>query len=150
MTLNEIRTSLLQQHADLAVRIEETRKAALRWSLGETAHDDVRACLAGLVDAVRAHNSREEDALRMVLPTIDAWGPARTEVMIEQHVAEHQEVYAALLDVVAPTAATDCGSASASVLRLLDRMKDHIAHEERVFLGADVLSDELKVDAFGG
>ena len=39
-----------------------------------------------------------EEGLKTVLPTIDAWGKVRKEVMLEEHVAEHSDLYGALAE----------------------------------------------------
>ena len=93
------------------------------------------------------HNAAEEEALKSILPTLDVWGPVRHEVMIEQHVEEHSELYATLVEA---SIAVDPAAAAASIVKLLDRMLDHMAHEEKAFLGADVLTEEPKSDGFGG
>jgi hemerythrin len=146
-TLNEIRTTLLQQHAEIGVHIEETRAATAKWLKKEADYAQLRGCLARLANSVRMHNADEEEALRTVLPTLDVWGPVRTEVMLEEHGAEHSELYATLMEA---SVTSDPATAAAGIVRLLDRMVEHMAREEKAFLGADVLTEEPKSDGFGG
>lgn len=146
-TLNEIRTTLLQQHADIRAHIEETRAATAQWLKEEADYERLRGCLARLANAVRMHNAAEEEVLRTVLPTLDVWGPVRIEVMLEEHVSEHSELYAALVEA---SVAVDPAEAAATIVKLLDRMVDHIAREEKAFLSADVLTEEPGSDGFGG
>lgn len=148
MTPSEIRKELLEQHAQLRAKIEATRTAAARWQQDEAARDELRSSLAVLADGVRAHNRREEELLREVIPTADAWGPARAEVMREEHVEEHKEMYEALIDAGAAPGAT---AGVPPVLTLLGKMEEHMKREERSFLGADVLRDDaVTPDFFGG
>jgi hypothetical protein len=148
MTPSEIRKELLDQHAGLRTKIDATRVAAERWKVGETAREELRSCLAVLADGVRAHNRREEELLHDLIPSADAWGPARAEVMQETHVQEHKDLYEALIDA---GAAADATSGVPPVLKLLEQMTEHMKREESSFLGADVLRDDaVTPDFFGG
>jgi hypothetical protein len=137
-TLREIRATLLTQHAGIRARIAETREA-----ITTTDDERLRQCLGRLADAFRTHNVAEEDALKSVLPTIDAWGKERRDVMLSEHVNENSELYSALVE-------NSTASTAAHVATLLDRMVEHMAVEERTFLGADLLTDEVKTDGAGG
>lgn len=141
-TLSEIRTILLKQHADIRAQIDETREAA-RASDGQRQG----GCLARLASMMHLHNAVEESALRAILPTLDAWGPVRQKTMLDEHVAEHAELYATLVEA---SGAADPAAASGSIIKLLDQMLVHIAHEEKEFLGAELLTDEMLCDGFGG
>jgi hemerythrin len=141
-TLSDIRTTLLKQHADIRAQIEETREAAA----GKDAVRQ-RACLARLVDTMQRHNVAEESVLRAILPTLDAWGPVRQKTMLDEHLAEHTELFATLVEA---SCAPDPTAASGVIVKLLDRMLVHMAHEEKEFLGAELLTDETPCDGFGG
>lgn len=141
-TLSEIRTILLSQHADIRALVEETRAAAAG---GDVEHQ--RGCLARLASLVQTHNSGEEAALKAILPSLDAWGPVRQKTMLDEHVAEHGELYATL---VAASAAADATAAAGAIVKQLDKMLAHMALEEREFLGAELLTDDTLCDGFGG
>lgn len=148
MKPSDIRTELLLQHETLRDRIRVARAVAERCVAGEEARDELLALLTRLTDAVRAHNAREEELMSRVFPELDGWGPIRHEVMNEEHILEHEKLVNALI-------ATNGHSSGATVARvalsLFDEMAAHMAREEKVFLGADVLSDdEPPPDAFGG
>jgi Hemerythrin HHE cation binding domain len=148
MTLNEIRATLLAQHAALRAEIEEARRGAERWKQGDWSRERMQACLQHLAAELRAHNACEERLLREVIPTIDAWGQARSDVMTEVHLDEHRNLCAGL---IGSTISRDAERGSATILLLLDAMVDHMNHEENIFLAADVLTDDIgPVDAFGG
>lgn len=141
-TLSDIRRVLLEQHADIREQIEETRAA----STGADAERQ-RGCLARLVDTMQRHNVAEESALRSILPTLDAWGPVRQRTMLDEHMTEHAELFATLVEA---SCAPGPAAASDAIVKLLDRMLVHIAHEEKEFLGAELLTDETPCDGFGG
>jgi len=137
--LSEIRAILMDEHADIRAQIEEARAAS---ASSDTARQ--RACLARLATTMQLHNAHEEAALRAILPSIDAWGPQRQKTMLDEHLAEHAELYATLV------AASSNAESSGAIVKLLDEMVVHIAREEKEFLGADLLTDEMLCDGFGG
>lgn len=148
MKPSEIRKELLGQHQDLRVRIAQARDVVARCQRKEAGSDDLHRALVHVADAVRMHNQREEELMRDVLPTLDAWGPVRKEVMLEEHVVEHAEIYDALMHA---TQGSDLEKAAASALALFDHMGEHMAREEKVFLSADLLDDlGAPPDTFGG
>lgn len=142
-TLKEIRTTLLQQHADIRACIEVTRRAVSDAKLDDAV---LRDSLSRLADVVRMHNAAEEEALQKVLPTIDAWGAVRKDVMVAEHVNEHSEIYGALVGAgrLSP------GETKVNISELLDKMSSHMDLEEKTFLGADLLTEDAKVDGYGG
>src|SRR4029077_18845636 len=85
MTASEIRTELLGQHQEIRLMIETTREAARRTQSDTSARSDLSACTVRLAHCIRTHNRREEEVLRELLRTIDAWGPERVQIMEEQH-----------------------------------------------------------------
>jgi len=146
MTPSEIRAELLGQHARLRSLIDETRAIAERARQGEAVGDALRDGVARLATAMRDHNAREEELLGGILPTVDAWGPARAEIMDETHRREHDELYEVLLGI--RTAPREL--AGAGVTALFDRLLEHMAREEKTLLGEDVLKDDTVVVEFGG
>jgi hypothetical protein len=128
--------------------LQTTQEAALRWARAEAPRDEAQDGVVHLLDALRRHNLREEELLRGVLPTVDPWGRARAEIMSEEHVAEHRELYAALSAIVE---GDNAAVFARKVSTLRDQLLEHMAREEKGFLGEDALHDEeLGVDAFGG
>ena len=147
-SLAQARIELLAQHQDLRAKMDATQAAAARCTRGEPAHGELNTCIARLADGLHRHNAREDELLRGIMPTIDAWGPARAEIMNEAHVREHLEVYRALVDA---GAASDPVAAATTALRLIEQIAAHMDHEEKSFLGPDVLRDDAgPADPFGG
>lgn len=138
-TLSETRKILMEEHAAIRAQIEETRAAT---AIPDTARQ--RACLARLASAMQLHNAHEEAALKAILPSIDAWGPLRQKTMLDEHLAEHAELYATLVEASSAVESAD------AIVKLLDKMLVHIEREEKEFLGAELLTDEMLCDGFGG
>lgn len=148
MTPSEIRRELLEQHREVRARMDDARGAITRWKGGSPARDAVQVALALLADAVRKHNRREEELLRDIIPTVDAWGPARAEIMVEEHAKEHAELHAALIEA---GSAPDSEKASAILDALVTNLGEHMTREEKILLSEDVLHDDQLVrDYFGG
>jgi predicted ThiF/HesA family dinucleotide-utilizing enzyme len=140
-----MRTELLGQHQGLRALIEETRQALL--GDDATKRPALRECIGRLGAALRAHNAREEMLLRELLHSVDAWGPARVEIMDETHVEEHDGLLRALLG--ATGGATP--ESAAEVTRVLDRLEKHMAREEEIILAENVLRDDnVVIDYIGG
>jgi hypothetical protein len=148
MTPSEIRVELLGQHAALRLMIQETCQVAERTGRGELLHEELRTLAVRLADGLRAHNRREEELLRRIIVTIDAWGPVRDAILSEQHVKEHNDLEAAL--VLAGTESSDAAAAAGSLVARLNHVLDHMAREEKAVLAADVLRDDtIVIDYFG-
>jgi hypothetical protein len=134
---SEIGTELRDQHHAIRAAMAETREVAVRARAGSAAADELHASLRHLAEMVHAHNLREEELLRNVIPALDAWGPARAAVMTDEHIGEHTRLYTALLTIPHTPAET----AGVGVLALIALMAEHMDREESAFLGA-VLRDD--------
>jgi hypothetical protein len=82
--------------------------------------------------AFDAHNRFEEQLLRPVLLDADAFGEVRVERMCEEHVGEHRAIRAQL--------GTE---ATADLRAVIASLRAHLDAEERYFLSAKVLRDDL-------
>jgi len=141
MTLSEIRAELLGQHAGLRSLVGELRPLAEKLRRGEATGDALREGIVRLASAFSEHSAREEALLRHIIPTVDAWGAVRAEIMDETHQKEHAELERALR---IPKLAGNV------VSELFDRILEHMEVEERSFLGEDVLRDDQVLVEFGG
>lgn len=147
MTPGEIRTAMLAEHAEARAMIRRCEELAASVRAGGDTRDELRATLGRLADVLRAHNDREEELLREIIPTVDAWGPARASVMVEQHHLEHHALHAAI--VGARDGLDDAAPASLEAL-LADLIK-HMNREEEAFLSDEVLRDDaVAMYYFGG
>lgn len=147
MKPSEIRRALLCEHAAIRASVARLRGVAdsVAWGAPPRA---LRDTLADLADLVRMHNLREEALMTNVFPMLDGWGRIREEVMRDEHVSEHDEIYEALLRA---GATPDPRISAATANLLCDRLLMHMLREERVFLAEDVLSDDDQpADSFGG
>ncbi len=144
MNPSEIRKELLGQHEALRAIMDGLRDLAGRVRLGEPLDIAMHEGMVRLATALAEHNAREEELLRDLIPTADAWGPARVELMDETHCQEHAE----LEDMLAAIREAPVGFLE--MMTLFERLLEHMALEERDLLAADVLKDELiVVDASG-
>ncbi len=139
MNLREIRIALLDEHAAIRAILCDAIVAVERCRRGVPARDELHAALGRLSTAIAAHNAHEEELLREIVPKLDAWGAVRTEVMLEEHLQEHEELSAA---VHAAGTTADVGTAVLAVERLTMQMREHMANEELTFLGEELLNDD--------
>jgi hypothetical protein len=148
MRPSEIRDELLAQHASLRGRLETARLAVARWASGEVSPSNLRLELAGLVRALESHNRLEEQMLRETVRTIDAWGPARVEIMTEAHAFEHRDLCDAVITV---SLAGHRRNGVKEFDKCRRRLLEHMAREEETFLNASVLrDDDVSIDAEEG
>lgn len=139
MKPSEIRDELITQHRGLRTRIDEARLASARWARGEASQSHVRDALAELAEALREHNLHEERALRQLIRSMDAAATAREEMMDDEHVREHRDIFDRLIRV--GSAATP-GEAGRELESFCSRVLAHMTWEEKAFLNNSVLQDE--------
>jgi hypothetical protein len=142
MKPSEIRRELLAQHEQIRKMTEVTQTIAEGVQKGAS-QGDLKKCIARLDEAVRAHNAREEELLRDLVPTADAWGEARLAVMDDEHMRAHARLQAAIHGV--PSLSP--GIAGVGVVAMVRLLREHMDREEAVFLNAEVLNDDLVVAA---
>ncbi len=140
MKPSQIRTELLEEHGRLRSLVDGVRRTDAAASGDPARREELRAAVVQLADELRRHNLREEELLRGIIPSVDAWGKVRKEILDEEHVSEHRELYGALL-----------GVQRGSLAAVLDRVLAHMEREERTVFAEDVLRDDVVVvDHFGG
>jgi hypothetical protein len=147
MNRSAIRRELVEEHAKLRGLIEDVREAARLARGSEAMRRELHTQMERLNIALRAHNRHEEELLKGILVTIDAWGAVRAEILSEEHVAEHVELCAMITDA---KATSHSAILDGTVGSLLDDVLKHMSREEIAFLGEDVLRDDdvivLQVD----
>lgn len=139
MKPSQILAELLAQHAQIRGVMATTRAIAARARSGEAVGDELRASLTLLADAVHAHNLREEELLRGLIPLLDFRGPSRAAIMSDEHILEHNRLHTALHGL----SSAPLELAGVGVVSLLALMLEHMEREEAVLLREDVLFDEL-------
>lgn len=148
MTPSQVRTELLAEHAALRALIVETRRLIEEGATGGATRGALTAAVEQLAAALRAHNAHEEAVLREMIKDVDAWGPARAEIMDESHADQHEDLVGALL---VTNSSPDAQVAGRSVVPVLDRLLAHMAREEEVLLSEEVLrDDDVVIEYFGG
>jgi hypothetical protein len=141
MKPSEIREELLRQHAEIRIMTEVTLTSAKGVLDGIPGRGNLHHGIMQLADAVHSHNLREEELLGEVIPSVDAWGTARAEIMTEQHVEEH----ARLNSVLRGISSAPLHAMATEVLELVRIIREHMDREEASFLGEDVLRDDIVV-----
>jgi hypothetical protein len=139
MKPSEIRTELTREHEGLRKMIDGLRILAGKIQVGDPLDIAMREGLARLGEALAVHNQREESLLKDLIPTVDAWGSVRAEVMNSSHRLEHDELEAMVMALRSgPIRFLD-------LMNLFERLLEHMAREERDILGEDVLRDDSVV-----
>jgi hypothetical protein len=139
MTPSEIRRELLAQHEQIRIMTEVVQTIAERARKGVDGPGDLEKCILRLDEAVRAHNVREEQLLRDLVRSKDAWGAARLAVMDDEHTHAHERLQAAIRGVPGLSP----GLAGVGVVAMVRLLREHMDREEAAFLNADVLNDDL-------
>lgn len=123
---------LAAQHDALRGMMDRCEDLADELDAGRSGPTQLTREIARLRLAFDAHNRFEEQLLRPVLLATDAFGEVRVERMLEEHVGEHREMRARL------------GSDTTADLReVIATLRAHLDAEERYFLTAKVLRDDL-------
>jgi len=144
MTPSQVRADLLGEHFELRRLIEEAREI-LR-SGDDATRIELPAAVDRLANVLFGHSQHEEAALRVLLPTVQGRVHADA-VMDERHVAEHARLVAVLRAAVIDAEAS---AVQEKVGALLDELESHMAEEEEVLLGEDLLGDEVDGADAGG
>lgn len=134
MTPRTALTELLAQHGKLRDLMTACEELADAVDAGVCEPTKLLREVARLRIAFAAHNEFEEQVLRPVLLESDSFGPVRIESMIAAHVNEHRSMGARLKHEAPVT-----GELRATIADL----RGHLEAEERYFLTARVLRDDL-------
>jgi hypothetical protein len=147
MKTSQIREILLAEHAHLRERMDDVRSVAVQ-TRGRERRIALRAAVERLAHELHEHTLNEERILRGLLRSVDAWGPVREEIMDQRHLAEHRELAAAAVEAIV---VSDASVESGILSGILDRILEHMAVEEVVLLGDDVMGDhDPAIDQFTG
>jgi hypothetical protein len=142
MTTSISRRALVEltaQHDALRGMMDRCEQLADETEAGRIGPLQLTREIARLRLAFDAHNRFEEQLLRPVLLDADAFGPVRVERMVEAHVDEHRTMRAQLAD-----------GTLAELRGVIATLRNHLEAEERYFLTAKVLRDDLVVVESGG
>jgi hypothetical protein len=135
---SRVRRELLAEHRSLRLRLADVeRRAAEVRARGTRAAELALLAAAGdLRLAIQRHNRHELENLAPLLLEVDAWGELRVAQMVREHTAE-DETLLAMLD------ARTVGELARDVPPFAARLREHMGIEERSFLAADLLRDDL-------
>jgi hypothetical protein len=130
---------LAAQHAALRGMMDRCEDLADELDAGHMGPMQLTREVARLRLAFDAHNRFEEQLLRPVLLGTDSFGEVRVERMFEEHVGEHRAMRAKL-----------GSNATADLRMVIANLRAHLDAEERYFLTAKVLRDDLVTVEGGG
>jgi hypothetical protein len=130
--LAELAAQHAAQHAALRGMLDRCDDLADELDAGRVGPMQLTREIARLRLAFDAHNRFEEQQLRPVLLRAGAFGEIRVDPMAEAHAAPHRAIRAELLS-----------SATADLRGVLASLRAHLRAEERYFLSAQVLRDDL-------
>jgi hypothetical protein len=123
---------LAAQHEVLRGMMDRCEELADELDAGRMGPMQLTREVARLRLAFDSHNKFEEELLRPVLLASDSFGEVRVDRMIEDHVGEHRAMRQQL------------GSPATADLRaVIAHLREHLAAEERYFLSARVLRDDI-------
>lgn len=123
---------LMAQHAKLREMMDHCEELADEADATGDPPIQLTREVAKLRLAFDAHNAFEEQLLRPVLLEQDAFGGVRIDHMIEQHVGEHRAIRGRLHSWV-----------TEELREVIANLRAHLDAEERYFLSARVLRDDL-------
>lgn len=127
------RAMILAQHLELRELLERALVMARRHVAGTAIDRELDELVVSIRDAFAAHNRYESALLTPLLSATGAWGPARIERMVAEHVEEH--------DVIQAFLARPAHEIVAELGDFVEEIDAHMAAEERTFLSPDVLTD---------
>lgn len=132
---SEAREALLAQHDRLRRVFDDARRLAARVLDTGSPAEELRDRLHLIRGLLGEHNEHEAQLLRPILAQDFAWGQARIDRMVEEHLAEHAEILAALTGPDREVAAR--------VDDVVELLEAHMEAEERTFLSRGVLRDDI-------
>jgi hypothetical protein len=140
MDLRDIRKRLIDQHQQLRAHIGKL----LTLTAGDAQEElAFRVALADLSDELARHNREEERLLSAVVPTLDAWGPVRKQLMDDHHASQHAAQLTALKSIgERKLFTTSFDEAIQRAQGSLREILNHMDREERELLHPDVLRDD--------
>jgi len=131
---SHVLTELLAEHEALRELMTSCERLADELDGGRIGPEALTREIARLRVAFDAHNRNEEQFLRPLLASADAFGDVRVDRMVADHIDEHRIVREGL------------GNEVTGQLRLaLDHLRAHLVAEERYFVTSKVLRDDVVV-----
>jgi hypothetical protein len=139
MTPKRALDELIQQHATIRTMIEACELLADQLDRGDGSATELMREVAKLRLAFDSHNRFEEELLRPLLREVDAFGEVRVQQMVDDHVDEHRLMRERLATGI-----------TGELRATLASLRAHLDAEERYFLSARVLRDDLITVENGG
>lgn len=148
MLPSEIRKKVLSQHREIEEMLKELSQGASELLQGTETADRVKRAAGALREILELHMTFEERYMVPAVHDADGFGPERTRHLHEEHAeqrAELDRLVGTIHNAAAPQAIAD------AVSHLAEELRKDIEHEERDYLGDDLLRDNvIPTDTFGG
>ncbi|MAE94682.1 MAG: hypothetical protein CL910_08490 [Deltaproteobacteria bacterium] len=147
---SEVRRRVLEDHVRVRLALQELRSSA-EWARTGVSDrgPNLRQEAGRFTDFFFQHLEMEEEILLPTLRGVDAWGDARAERVLEEHLEQRQMLTELLEDLDrTPERLT---RHARHVLWLADAIEADMLHEEESVLSEKLLHDDLvNVDSMGG
>jgi len=140
MDVGDIRDELLARHEQMRAAVNDIRTAVDRVRRGDGKPADLQAALVQLAETLQTHCEHEDEVLKDMLRTVDAWGEERAEILDGEHARERRELREALVE---SASAHDVERLIGVAIHFAERMLEHFANEEQFVLSEDVLCDGI-------
>jgi len=134
MGADAARTTLMLQHAGIRAQLECCMRLAHRFRNGANVELELDAAISRLRLGFVDHNATETRLVGPLLRRLPGRGSLLIDRMLEEHLAEHAELW----DKLSGTAA----EVASRIDDLAEELEAHMAAEERTFLSPHVLRAE--------
>jgi hypothetical protein len=141
LTPEEVRARTLAQHTALRLALADLRAAAMRLKDVGEGEQHLRVETLRFATQFEEHLRFEERHLVPLLPTLDAWGPARLGHLHAEH-ARQREQLGTFVTVCRGAECLDRGFPELVAMMVVDLLED-MAIEEEVLLHPDLLRDDI-------
>ena len=144
---SQVRTRILREHDALGARIEELAALVSQLNAGQSgAWAAVLEAAQSLHSELREHIDFEDEVLAPALRQSDSWGPLRADQLIRHHAQQRAE----LRELGVRCTREDAAGLADLVTAMIVELRLDIAHENRDFLHADLLRDDVISDGEAG
>lgn len=134
MDADAVRDKLMAQHDGIRVQLNRCKILARGLLAGAPVALQLDAALSRLRDDFVDHNTTETALVGPLLHGLVNRGPLLVDRMLEEHVAEHKELWVKL--------AGTAGDVATRIDDVIEELEAHMAAEERTFLSPLVLRTE--------
>jgi hypothetical protein len=141
LTPAEVRARTIAQHTSLRLALADLRAAAMRMKDEGEGEEHLRAETLRLATQFEEHLRFEERHLVPLLPSLDAWGPARLGHLHAEHARQREQI-GVFVQACRGEGCLDRAFPELVGLLVLELLED-MAIEEELLLHPDLLRDDI-------